>query len=216
MLRLQGVGKRYGGRTVLRDVCLTLSAASVTLLAGANGSGKSTLLQVMAGLCRPTSGTVTHALPPGSIGYLGHKTLIYSELSALENLRFWATLHRLAPSENTLLNALDRMDLGSFAQAPARTFSRGMAQRLSLARLFLLAPSLILLDEPGTGLDDASLSLLQREIRCARERGAALVWVTHTPEQDMTFADALLRLEKTRLVHMPASSSAQVMEPSCC
>lgn len=92
-----------------------------------------------------------------------------------------------------------------------------MAQRLSLARLFLLAPSLILLDEPGTGLDDASLSLLQREIRCAHGNGERR-WceVTHTPEQDMTFADALLRLEKTRLAHMPASSSAQAMEPSCC
>lgn len=220
MVRLQGVGKRYGARTVLRDVTLSLAAASVTLLAGANGSGKSTLLRIIAGLCRASSGTVTHALPPGSIGYLGHQTLIYPEFSALENLRFWATLHRLAVTDSALLDVLERMDLSLFAHEAARTFSRGMAQRLSLARLFLLSPSLILLDEPGAGLDDASQSLLRRETACARERGAALVWVTHTPEQDMPFADVLLRLEKTRLapVAMPvaASQAGGAPERPCC
>ena len=215
MLRLEGVGKRYGARTVLRDVTLALPASSVTLLAGANGSGKSTLLRIIAGLCRASSGTITHALPPGAIGYLGHQTLIYPEFSALENLRFWAALHRLAVTDNALLDVLERMDLGPFAHQAARTFSRGMAQRLSLARLFLLSPSLILLDEPGTGLDDASQALLRREIACARERGAALVWVTHSPEQDTAFADAVLRLEKTRLA--PGASIAQASsEQPCC
>lgn len=219
MLRLQGVGKRYGARTVLRDVTLALPASSVTLLAGANGSGKSTLLRIIAGLCPASSGTVTHTLPPGAIGYLGHQTLIYPEFSALENLRFWATLHRLTVTDEALLDVLERMDLSPFAHETARTFSRGMAQRLSLARLFLLSPSLILLDEPGTGLDDASQSLLRREIACARERGAALVWVTHSPEQDMVFADAVLRLEKTRLAPFampgPASGATDISERPC-
>ncbi len=199
MLRLREVGKRYGPRTVLRDVSLALSPGSVTLLAGANGSGKSTLLRIAAGLARPSSGVVECAPPPGSTGYLGHQTLLYPGLSALENLRFWARLHGMRVADGPLLDCLERMELRPFALDAARGFSRGMAQRLSLARLFLLSPSLILLDEPGTGLDSASQSLLHREIRAARERGAAILWVTHTPDEDRVHADAVALLEKTRL-----------------
>jgi heme exporter protein A len=199
MLQLREVGKKYGPRTVLREVSLAVEPGSVILLAGANGAGKSTLLRIMAGLCRPSSGTVSCEVEPGRIGYLGHQTLIYPRLSAMENLAFWAKIHRLKKDEAFLLDVLAHMDLAAFAHEPAGTFSRGMAQRLSLARLFLLSPELILMDEPGTGLDTASRDLLYREIQAARNRGAALVWVTHSPEQDALFADSTLRLEKGRV-----------------
>lgn len=200
----------YAGRVVLRDISLEIRPGTVTLLAGANGAGKSTLLRIMAGLTRPSVGTVTwdtcntsggHGEHGTSIGYLGHVTFMYPALSALENLAFWNRLYGRDTGAATLMDALERVGLGRYAEERAGAFSRGMAQRLNLARVLLLEPDLLFLDEPGSGLDAQSLLTLRREIALARERGAATVWISHDVETDATGADRLLLLGEQRLYY---------------
>lgn len=200
MLRLRKVSKVFGVRPVLKNVSFDLDAGTVMLVVGPNGAGKSTLMKIAAGLARPTFGEVEHGVGPEGIGYLGHATFIYPGLTALQNLAFWAKLYRgklfRAPrDEKTLLAVLTRVGLKAAAYEPARSFSRGMAQRLSLARVLLMEPKLLFLDEPGTGLDEASLKILHDEIAAAKARGAAVMWVSHDVRGDLARADQVFSLE---------------------
>lgn len=196
MLRLTAISKRFARRPVLENVTLAAKPGTLTLLAGPNGSGKSTLLHIMAGLARPDKGSVECAARPGKIGYLGHETLIYPQMTALENLAFWCSLHGIAHSSKILLDALERLDLAARADDAAGSFSRGMAQRLSLARMLLLSPELALLDEPLTGLDAASVKRVRAELLTLKRNGAALVLVTHDLANDLAGADAALVLQR--------------------
>ncbi len=198
MLSLSEVDKHYGERPVLKGITLSIAPASVTLLAGPNGAGKTTLLRLMAGLAKPDHGMIERAVGPEGIGFLGHQPFIYGKLTALENLRFWQKLHAIKGGEAVCLKQLERVELERFAAERAGTFSRGMAQRLNLARLFLLAPSLILLDEPETGLDARSTLMLDELIAEARAQGAAIVWITHNSPVPGK-ADRLIRLERCRV-----------------
>ena len=209
LLALENVTRFYGSRLVFKDVSLAVRPGSVTLLAGANGAGKSTLLKIMAGLIRPSAGSVVWgeraprpgaapgnpAAPPNGdapqLGYLGHQTFLYPDLSARENLRFWSSLNQKQLSEQALADALERVELAAFAEEKARGFSRGMAQRLNLARVFLLRPDILLLDEPGTGLDIRSTGILHREIAEAKDAGAGVVWITHSLAEDLARADSV-------------------------
>ena len=195
LLQLVGIGKLFGARAVLKNVALEVYEGSVTLLVGPNGAGKTTLLRIMAGLARPTAGVVTRGCEDGELGYLGHATFIYPGLSALENLAFWNAMHGKPSDAATLRAALDRVELAPFAEERAGTFSRGMAQRLNLARILLQAPRLLLLDEPGTGLDVRSLAILHREIAAARENGTGVVWISHDVAGDAARADRIVAIE---------------------
>jgi heme exporter protein A len=195
LLRLSEVAKFHGPRLVFRRISLELEAGRVLLVVGANGAGKSTLLRIMAGLSRPTAGSVDLGCPAGAVGYVGHQTFLYPRLTALENLRFWARLYGLGGGDAALEAALARVGLERAAHEPAGNFSRGMAQRLSLARAFLPGPSLLFLDEPGTGLDQRSLDILRAEIAAARGRAASVVWVSHDVAGDLPRADLVLALE---------------------
>ncbi len=194
MLRLENVHKRYGERTVIRNLSYRAQAGTLTIVAGPNGAGKSTLLRLMAGLTRPDSGTAALSCERGSVGYLGHETFLYPRLTALENLAFWQKLHAKPSDETTLLAALDAMGLAALADEKAGTFSRGMAQRLSLARVFLQTPSLLLLDEPLSGLDAASEMRVREGLARLRNNGATLVWVSHDPAKDTTASPETARL----------------------
>jgi heme exporter protein A len=195
MLRLRKVSKVFGVRPVLKNVSFDLDAGRVMLVVGPNGAGKSTLMKIAAGLSQPTFGEVEHGVGPEGIGYLGHATFIYPGLTALQNLAFWAKLFKISRDEKTLLAVLTRVGLKAAAHEPARSFSRGMAQRLSLARVLLMEPKLLFLDEPGTGLDEASLKILHDEIAAAKARGAAIMWVSHDVRGDLARADQVLSLE---------------------
>lgn len=216
LLTLAHLGKAYGGKVVFRDVSCEFVPASVSLVAGGNGAGKSTLLRLMAGLSRPTAGTVRRRdddAPPGEpplrLGYLGHATFLYGGLTALENLAFWRTAHGLDLADAALLELLERVGLAAQARERTRVFSRGMAQRLSLARVLMLEPELLLLDEPATGLDAASRELLHREVAAARARGACVVMVSHDLASDAPLADRLLALENGLLAYDgPAAACA--------
>lgn len=201
LLRLSGVGHLYGSRLVFRDVSCTLEAGEVLLVAGPNGAGKSTLLKVMAGLTSPGSGRVKRFVPEREMAFMGHQTFVYQELTALGNLEFWNTVYGCGRDTEDLLALLTRVALRGFALERAGTFSRGMAQRLSLARVLLTSPRLVFLDEPSTGLDGDSQALLRRELHAARERGAGIVWISHDLERDQSFADTVLHLSGRRAAY---------------
>ncbi len=195
LLAVHKVAKLYGSKCILKDVSCSVESYTLTLLMGANGAGKSTLLRIMAGLLNPSVGEVRYCVAEGAIGYLGHASFLYPALTARENLRFWADMYGIESSTDILDAVLTRVGLRSFALEKAGIFSRGMAQRLNLARILLLRPALWLLDEPGTGLDIQSAELLRREIIAARNAGAGIVWISHDKAADSPLADRILTLE---------------------
>lgn len=199
LLELQSVARMYGTRCIFKDVSLSVPAGSLTLLVGANGAGKSTLMHIMAGLARPSAGKVVHHVDAAEIAYLGHATFLYPALTAQENLHFWGSMYGVDVSEAALGGVLDRVELARHAHERAAVFSRGMAQRLNVARVLLLQPRLLLLDEPATGLDVASGQILRREIRQARDQGAGIVWISHDLQTDAPLADRLLALSERRV-----------------
>ena len=204
LLALSDVAKIYGSRVIFKQVTLAVAPGTVSLLVGPNGAGKSTLLRIMAGLGQATAGTVEWHVPEARLGYLGHATFLYAGLTAWENLSFWRDLYGAQQgrdSDEALMEALTRVELAPFAHERAGVFSRGMAQRLNLARVLLLEPQLLLLDEPSTGLDLRSAALLRREIAAARERGAGVVWISHDLRTDVAQADRVLALEQGRMVY---------------
>ena len=202
LLELDRVSHFFDQRLVFKDITLSLGKGQVLLLAGPNGAGKTTLVNIMTGLIRPVHGTVQTGVPSKKTAYLGHHTFIYPGLSALENLQFWAGMYSLDRSEKELLDLLVLVGLKGFAYENARTFSRGMSQRLSLARVLMLEPELIFLDEPATGMDAQSRRMLREEIGKARQRGASMVWVSHSLEEDLDLADCVLYLENKKQAYL--------------
>ncbi len=202
VLELQKVTKFFGQRCILKDVNLSVQAGTVTLLMGANGAGKSTLMRLMAGLAQPSMGQVLMHVREQELGYLGHATFVYPALTASENLAFWAQMYGLqtqGPLQDAIDAVLQRVDLQPFAEEKAGVFSRGMAQRLNLARVLLLKPKLWLFDEPSTGLDVRSAQMLREEVLSAKQEGAAIVWISHDLHSDGAMADACLYIEKARV-----------------
>ncbi len=206
LLSVKKVAKFFGPKLVFKDVSCELRAGEVLLVAGPNGAGKSTLMKIMAGLSRPAAGEVCLKLDPEQVAYLGHATFIYPGLSARANLSFWAGMYGLKPSQEELDAVLERVGLLRAAEEKAGGFSRGMAQRLNLARVYLVQPGLIFLDEPGTGLDVKSLATLRREIDAFRGMGVSIVWVSHHLLEDVNMADTVLSLANRRMDYYgPAS-----------
>ena len=200
MLELVRVAKTYGVKVIFKDVSCAFTGGSITMLVGGNGAGKSTLMRIMAGLSRPSAGEA-RLNGQASLGYLGHATFLYPGLTALENLDFWRTACGLALARKDLVAVLERVGLQAHAHERAGVFSRGMAQRLNLARVLMQTPDLLLLDEPGTGLDAASLALLRSEVVAARARGACIVFISHDWAGDAPLADRLLALEGRKLAY---------------
>ncbi|WP_295636403.1 ABC transporter ATP-binding protein [uncultured Mailhella sp.] len=199
LLELQSVAKAFGPRLLFRRIDLALMPGTLSLLAGANGAGKSTLMRVMAGLTKPDSGTVLRRVPDEKLGYMAHATFLYPGLDAEENLLFWARAAGLDHAGERVTKALETVGLLRHAHERAGIFSRGMAQRLNLARLLLAEPSLILLDEPATGLDVSSRAMLMELMLKARSEGAAILWISHDTSGDSRHADRVLTLENRSL-----------------
>jgi heme exporter protein A len=197
--------KLYGPTRALAGVAFTLQAGQVTAIEGPNGSGKSTLLSLLALLGRPTRGELRFgdhdprrtAGLRARIGLLAHAPMVYPDLTGQENLAFFAGLYGRG---RTQLDAVsERFELGAFMARPARTYSRGQLQRLSLARALLHEPRLLLLDEPSTGLDAHGVRRLSDAIAAERARGAIVVLVTHDAPLAESLADRRLQLERGRI-----------------
>ncbi|MDX6377349.1 MAG: heme exporter protein [Gaiellaceae bacterium] len=205
-VELAACSKRFGERIALRRVSFGVPAGTSTALMGANGSGKSTALRIVAGLVRPTAGTALvggiaavelDRASRGTIGYLGHRALAYRGLTAAENLTLFARLYRRPPEG--VGAALAEVGLADRADDRIDGFSRGMLQRLSLARILVTQPGLLLLDEPATGLDNEGAALLDDVL--ARLRGSVTVLAaTHDEEFAARHADAVVRLAHGEVV----------------
>ncbi len=206
LLAVKRAAKFYGNKLIFKDVSCEVAPGHILLVAGPNGAGKSTLMRIMAGLSRPSAGEVVMRPEPEEVAYLGHATFIYPGLSALANLKFWGTMYGLSLSREQLMRLLKRVGLDRVAEEKAGSFSRGMAQRLNLARIYLVDPKLIFLDEPGTGLDAKSLALLRKEIVGFRDKGAGVVWISHHVAEDTVLADTVLAIGGRKVAYLgPAS-----------
>ena len=210
LLTLTRVAKLYGPRLIFKNVCQSFGRGSLTLLVGNNGSGKSTLMRIMAGLAQPSAGEVRLA-DEATVGYVAHATFIYPGLTAVENLTFWCRAYGLATQAGDIMAALEQVGLAPHAHERAGLFSRGMAQKLNLARVLLQKPDLLLLDEPGTGLDQTAMALLRSEMRAVRDRGGCVVCISHDLQGDVPLADTVCRMDRGRLAAMTPQEFA-----SCC
>jgi heme exporter protein A len=191
VIRARGLGKRFGDKRVLEGIDLDIDRGDFLLVTGPNGSGKTTLLRLCAGLAVPTAGSLDVTAPRESIGFAGHDPLVYRELTAIENLDLYGRLYRVPERRERIGMLLERFGLWQVRNERAGSFSRGMQQRLSLSRALLHEPSLLVLDEPYSGLDDAGADLLDREFAELRS-GATFVVSTHDPARVQPLASSLL------------------------
>jgi heme exporter protein A len=202
---LRGLVRRFGERTVLRDVSASVPAGATLAVLGRNGAGKSTLLRILATLLRPHAGEVRvlgEALPRrgfairGRLGLLAHDPLLYRDLSGRENLIYHARLHGISVGGGRVEELLDAVRMRERGDEPVRLLSRGMVQRLAVCRAVLHRPSLLLLDEPLANLDPAASELVAPLI--GRESGATRVLTSHDPRAALAEADLVLGLEGGR------------------
>lgn len=227
LLHGAGLEKRFGRVVALRDIRFDIQPGESVSILGANGAGKSSLLRILAGLSRPSGGRF-HALPEGKatplsrdalrseIGYVGHATLVYGDLSARENLVFAARLHGRVPAREQIDAALSRVGLLGVANRRAGTFSRGMAQRLSIARAVVHDPQVLLLDEPFTGLDETASARLSTQLASLRAGGRTLILVTHDPRRAVELSERALVLHQGEIRATPGRARTADETPGGC
>jgi heme exporter protein A len=208
-IALRGAGRRYGERAALRDVTLELEAGRTLVVFGPNGAGKTTLLRVLATLLRPHAGDVRvlgRPLPQDGwavrarIGFLGHEAMLYRELSGRENLRFYARLYGLAPARADAV--LDAVGMTGRGDDPVAELSRGMVQRLAIARAVLHEPALLLLDEPLANLDPAACAQVAPLIEAGGPQSRTRVVTSHDPAGGLRGADLALGLKAGRVAFL--------------
>jgi heme exporter protein A len=219
-IELRGLSRWFGERTALQDVSLVLPAGATLAVLGRNGAGKSTLLRILAALLRPHAGEAKvfgEPLPRqayrvrGRLGLLAHEPLLYRELTARENLEYHARLHRVAAGR--VQEVLEQVQMERRADEPVRTYSRGMVQRVAVARAILHDPALLLLDEPRANLDPAASALIEPLI--GRPSGRTRVLTSHDPRAALAEADLVLALKQGRAAYVgePAAfTDAQLRE----
>ena len=204
-LRFESIDKRYGGLFALRRVTFEISAGECAVLAGRNGSGKTTLLRIAGQIVRPTAGKLsfpgsTDSSGNGRPGYVGHSTMVYDELTAEENLLLFARLQKVESPAVRAEALLREVGLYERRASLVRTFSRGMRQRIAIARALIHRPSVLLLDEPATGLDPLGITWLAnslRELSCA---GCTIVMSLHGESEISSLATRAVRLDAGNVI----------------
>jgi heme exporter protein A len=209
-LAVEDVSRHFGRRRAVSRITFRADRGGILGLLGPNGAGKSTLLAILATLLRPTSGAIRYgshtadahgAALRASIGVLGHDLFLYPELTARENLEFFAGLYSVGDPAAAATAALEAAGLTDRGNDPVSSFSRGMRQRVALERALIHQPRLVLLDEPFTGLDDASAAALGRRLHGLRDGGAIVVLATHDLDLAEGLLDRAVFLRDGRMVH---------------
>jgi heme exporter protein A len=211
MIKIQGLVKSYGSNVVLRGVDLHIQQGEFVTLVGPNGAGKTTLLRIVATLLKASGGQVTvggWSLPKDAarvrnhIGLVSHHALLYGDLTAAENLDFYARLYRLGDRADRVKAALDMVGLAARQRDPVRSFSRGMLQRLTIARATLHEPDVLLFDEPYTGLDQDATALLDDLLRQEAERGRTIFMITHDLARGLDLCQRIAILNRGKIGHL--------------
>jgi len=217
---VEGVWKFYGDYPALRDVRLGAAAGSCLALIGRNGAGKTTLLRIIAGFSRPMRGKVKilgdeprDTAARRRIGFIGHGISVYDELSAFENLTLYARLYRLPDPRRSAMEWLERTGLERVRNGLVREFSRGMRQRLAVARAFIHDPSVLLLDEPFTALDDRAVAVLQDLMRQALAAGKTVVMSTHQLREALELASHVALLVRGQVAFEGECTSEMAEDP---
>lgn len=224
MIRVEGLVKNYGSNYVLRGINLHVKPGEFVGLVGPNGAGKTTLLRIVASLLKATSGQVFIGgwpLPQHAdkvrqhIGLVSHHALLYGDLTAAENLEFYARLYQLDQRQERVMSALKTVGLAARQRDPVRSFSRGMIQRLTIARATLHEPDVLLLDEPYTGLDQDATRLLDQLLRQEVERGRTILMITHDLGRGLDLCDRVAILSRGKIdqiVQRDGMSTAAFLE----
>ncbi len=208
MIKIEGLVKNYGLNPVLRGVNLSVAAGEFVALVGSNGAGKTTLMRIVATLLQPGGGLVQvggWTLPKYAnkirrhIGFVSHHSLLYPDLTASENLAFYARLYGLAERDERVLAALKGVGLSARQRDPVRTFSRGMLQRLTIARATLHEPDVLLLDEPYTGLDQEASAILESLLQAEKARGRTILMITHDFARGLNLCDRIAILNRGKI-----------------
>ncbi|MCP4166413.1 MAG: heme ABC exporter ATP-binding protein CcmA [Chloroflexi bacterium] len=215
LVEIKGLRKSFGRHRVLRGVDLSIDTGSSVVLLGPNGAGKTTLLRILSTLSRPTSGQVMVAgvdvtsNPEGIrqyLGLVGHAPLLYDDLTAAENLEFYARLYGMKQADARIDELLRRVGLYNRRKDPVRTYSRGMVQRMAIARALLHNPPILLLDEPDTGLDPQAAEMMTDLLREIGGSERTLLMTTHHLERGLDLADRVVILNGGTLVYDAAAS----------
>lgn len=218
MIETLKLEKKYGFKAALKSTTFLIGAGEVVALAGPNGAGKSTLLRILATLARPTKGRAAIneiEIPDGAmqaravIGYVGHQTLLYDELTIAENLRYYARLYGIEKIDARIMQVAKQVSIEKRLNETVRTLSRGFQQRVALARALLHRPRVLLFDEPWTGLDQNSSGILVSIFEQARQEGATVLFSSHEFERSMTAADRALIMRNGKIIYDGAKSDWQ-------
>jgi ABC-2 type transport system ATP-binding protein len=199
VLRVAGLGKRYGTRQALNDVDFVAHAGELVAVIGPNGAGKTTLLSILAGVQAPSAGSVDRAAR--EIGWVPQQPALYSKLSVAENLRLFARLEKVSDPEAVVLRMLDQTDLADRAHERVSRLSGGNRQRVNVALGLLADPPVILLDEPSSSLDPGQRERLWRFIgELSRAHGTSVLFSTHIVWEAERYAQRVLVLDQGRLL----------------
>lgn len=219
MIRVRKLVKRFGLKTVLRNLDFDVEPGEFVALLGPNGAGKTTFLRILASLSRPSMGSIAiagYALPGQAsavrrrLGVVSHQPLLYGDLTAEENLRFYARMYDLPNAEKRLQEVLELVGLANRRRDLVRTYSRGMQQRLAIGRAVLHDPEVILFDEPHTGLDQDACLMLDNVLREVAARGRTVVMTSHDLARVATLASRFDVLSRGAIV---ASVQRSQIEP---
>jgi heme exporter protein A len=220
VIEIRGLVKSFGHKAVLRGIDLTVADGQFLTLMGPNGAGKTTLIRILATLGKATRGTVRmdgFDLADGSvdvrrqIGLVSHQTLLYGDLTPDENLHFYGRMYDVPDLEGRIVAVLRQVGLEGWRHDPVRTFSRGMQQRLAIARAILHQPSVLLLDEPDTGLDQHAAEMLHELLAVVGTKGRTVLMTTHNLERGLLMGDRVAILAGGRIAY-EAHKSALDME----
>lgn len=220
-VEIDGIWKYFGDYPALRGVVFKIEAGSVVALLGRNGAGKTTLLRILAGLAKPSKGSVKIYGSPvreesarRRIGVLGHGISLYDELTATENLVLFGKLYGLDDTAKRAHHWLERTGLERVRDGLVREFSRGMRQRLAVARTFLHDPDILLFDEPFTSLDDRAIAVLQSLVREAQSRGCTIVMSTHQLREAIDLSTHVALLRKGQLAYAGERRQEMLDDPA--
>lgn len=209
MIEIKKLTKQADNKLILRGVDLSIKKGETVAILGPNGAGKSTLLKVLATLIKPTSGLIkingldlkkNHLAIKNLLGYLPHSSLLYDHYSPLENLVFFGNIYGVDNVEQRAIKLVKEVGLSFFLNEPVKNFSRGMIQRIAIARAIIHDPEILLLDEPHTGLDQGAISILNNVILSMKEKGATTLMVTHDFKQAAEICDRIIIIKNGKIV----------------